>query len=414
MRKNVKAIPTSRVIAVILWIAVLISAAAVYWNSYPPTEPITVVFDTGSDANELTPVGAVFRQVPWKHLPTIPRFELTDQTGQTFDSAELAGKAYVVNFFFSSCPTICREFNAKVAEMNEKLKTSDIRFVSLTVDPTNDTPAVLERYAQDFGAKRDRWVFLTGDGYKIRQLGEIGFRENVELGTHTESLLLVDRWGRYRDRFKWDDPIDMKRFIHVAREVAAETAPPLDDIFRTRNAMAGLETKDFRTVPWIREFRLTERSGETFYSKDMTGKVWLASFFFTSCPGICKEQNAYLNGLQNRIKDKDVTLVSITTDPNYDSPSVLTKYANDLGADAKRWLFCNGNQLYTKRIGSEFFGAVAGSGHHSSMIFLVDRWGNVRGEFDWQKPNDEVALLKMIDELNRETVPPSKFERRKP
>jgi hypothetical protein len=48
------------------------------------------------------------------------------------------------------------------------------------------------------------------------------------------------------------------------------------------------------------------------------------------------------------------------------------------------------------------------------MIFLVDRWGNVRGEFDWQKPNDEVALLKMIDELNRETVPPSKFERRKP
>lgn len=370
--------------------------------------------ETGQFPGELAPEGAVLKTVPWKHLPTLPPFELTDQNGDAFASEELAGQAYVVNFFFASCPSICRDFNARVAELNKQLKGTDLKFISVTVDPAKDTPEVLQRYAQDYGANPERWKFLTGEEYQIKQLGELGFRVVIDKATHTDNLLLVDRWGRFRDRFKWDDAVDTKRFLQVARDVAAETEPPLGETVRTRNAMAGIEPPNFREVPWIREFWLTERSGEPFYSRDLVGEVWIGSFFFTSCPGICNQQTDYLAGLEDRLRDHPATLVSITTDPNQDSPEVLREYADRKGADPERWLYCQGNELLTRRIAAEFFSTSIGGSHHTSNLFLVDKWGNVRGEFDWQKPADEAALLEWVDRLNAETEPPAKYERREP
>lgn len=399
--------------AFLLWLAVLIAVGGLIWW-WPSDSGVEVQVDTGQLPGELAPVGAVMETVPWKYLPTLPPFELTDQNGDRFDSSELAGEAFVVNFFFASCPSICRDFNARIAELNSQLRDTDIRFVSITVDPRNDTPEVLKRYAQDYGAELPRWAFLTGEPYQIKQLGEQGFRVVIDKATHTDNLLLVDRWGRFRDRFKWDDAVDTKRFLKVAREVAAETEPPVEGTVRTRNAMAGIEPPSFREVPWIREFWLTERSGEPFYSRDLIGEVWIGSFFFTSCPGICTRHNEYLAGLEDRLVDHPARLVSITTDPNHDSPAVLREYASKLGADPERWLFCQGNELLTKRIGAEFFTASTSGNHHSSNLFLVDKWGQVRGEFDWQQPAEEAALLEWIDRLNAETAPPARIERRKP
>ena len=142
----------------------------------------------------------------------------------------------------------------------------------------------------------------------------------------------------------------------------------------------------------------------------MTGQVWIANFFFTTCPGICQKQNEYLSGLQDRLQEHPATIVSISTDPSTDTPAVLSSYAKKFAADDEKWLFCTGEDRLIRRISSEFSKAHAAADHHSSKLFVVDRWGNVRGSFDWQQADQEVAMLGLIDQLNAETQPPATWD----
>lgn len=392
----------SKAISTILWVAVAVIGGFMLARSFS-TGPNVVELPGPSAEN---PPGAKIVDVPWEHLPSIDRFKLTDQNGDEFDSAKLAGKAYAVSFFFAECPSTCRDLNAQVQRLNQQLKNTDITFVSVSVDPERDTPEILNRYAQDYGATVDRWAFLTGQMYQLKQLGEQQFRVVIDRDHHNDNVLLVDKWGRYRDRFKWDDPYDMKRFLAKAKAVAAETEVPLKQTISTRNAMAGHQPADLNTVPFIREFRLTTSDNGTFYSKDMTGSVWIANFFFTSCPTICQKQADYLQGLQNRLGDQPTKIVSITTDPVTDRPEVLAKYAADHAADASRWIFCTGESALIPRVGAEFFSAAAKSGaHHASDLFVVDRWGVVRGKFDWQDSTAEAKMLELIERCWEEKTP---------
>ena len=93
-------------------------------------------------------------------------FNLIDQQGQPFASKEMKGKVWVVSFFFTKCPTVCPQVLAQTAEMQKRLSTTpqwkDIRFVSITVDPQHDTPAVLDERAKLWNADPKHWIFLTG------------------------------------------------------------------------------------------------------------------------------------------------------------------------------------------------------------------------------------------------------------
>ncbi|MFK7768898.1 MAG: SCO family protein [Mariniblastus sp.] len=394
-------------IPIALWTMVLIGAGLMWFRSSAKPEMPSAAVTIASD-------GAVMVDVPWEHLPDVDRFKLIDQNGNEFDSVDLVGKPYVVSFFFASCPSFCRDLNNEIFRVNKEIKNTDIQFLTLTVQPEKDTPEVLAKYASDYQATPDRWAFLTGQLFQLKAVGERVFNVPVDPATHTDNILLVDKWGRYRDRFKWSQPLDMKRFVKVAKEVAAETEPPLGKIITTRNAMAGFEQTDLEQIQWVREFYLTERSGEKFYSRDMVGEVWIANFFFSTCPGICKKQNEYLRDLQKRIGEKSPTIVSITTKPNIDTPEHLREYANSLNADEDKWLFCTGPSALVSRIGSEFFEAVAKDGHHSSQLFVVDRWGEVRGNFNWEDPAEEVEMLKLIDQLKLETRPQKPVDKLKP
>ncbi|MFN5321561.1 MAG: SCO family protein [Planctomycetota bacterium] len=380
-----------------LWAAVLVFAAYLFW--FKPAESLPVAES-----------GVVLVDVPWEHLPDLGRFRLTDQTGVEVDSADLSGKVTAVCFFFARCPSICRDLNRQVQRMSEQLRDVPLQFLSVSVDPENDTPEVLGRYAADFGAQPERWRFLTGQLYRVKELGQQSFRVDVNPETHTDNIFLIDRWGRYRDRFKWDDPTDMKRFATVARELAVEQQPPLGQVIRTRNALAGVEPKNWDDVPWVREFFLTDQTGRKVYNRDWTGEVWIGSFFFSTCPGICPRQNAYLAGLQERLGQRAVKLVSITTDPKTDTTAVLAETAARMRAQAERWLFCRGDEQLTRRIAAEFFRAEAGTEHHTSRLFVVDRWGQVRGSFDWQQPEQEVQMLQLIDQCLGEQAPVRDFK----
>ncbi|MGB2500369.1 MAG: hypothetical protein ACPIA2_11760, partial [Mariniblastus sp.] len=76
-----------------------------------------------------------------------------------------------------------------------------------------------------------------------------------------------------------------------------------------------------------------------------------------------------------------------------------------LEADPENWLFLTGSPVLIKRIGSEFFKADSGGEHHSSLLYVVDRWGQVRGKFDWENAADEAEMIKLVKLLESEDQP---------
>ncbi|MGI9517136.1 MAG: SCO family protein [Pirellulaceae bacterium] len=391
-----------------LWILVLIVGAIWVFSNMQRPDPSAPAAETipGHD-------GRAFVDIAWKRLPSIPPFELTEKSGETFDSRSLAGKPYVLSFFFTDCPTICQDLNRQIARLANRFKDSEMTFIGLSVDCKNDTPEVLREYFANFGGDPGKWLMMTeqkGQKNTIQQIGNQQLNVVVDGVNHTGDIFLIDRWGRFRDRFTWDDPREMKRFAEVAREVMAETAPPLEAMVHSRNVMASLSHEQRNAsssaVPWLFDFQLIDQNGQPFYSRDLTGQVWVASFFFTRCGTVCPQQNAFLAKLQPDIVGRDAQLVSITTDPEFDQPAVLRQYARDLTA-GEDWIFLTGDEQYIQRVGSEFLGIPVHGEHHSTLLVVVDRWGNVRGRLNWQVEGQREALLQLVDQLNKETVPPA-------
>ena len=393
-------------IPITLWVLVLVLGIWV-WNQ----RRAAMQAENNGPIMEGTTDGRLFTDVPWQHLPAVGDIRLKDQRGDAFSTAANIGRPFLVNFFFSTCPTICRQFNGQMQELADQYKNTDLMLLSVTVDPEVDTPDLLLKYADSFLANHDQWKFLTGQQYQVNQVGTQVFHVPLEKATHTEKIFLVDRWGRIRDWFDWNNSEELNRLKDTLQVVLAEKTPPLDQVIHTRYALAGGFADRWNREPWIAEFKLNDTNGDIFYSRDMVGQVWLASFFFASCPGICPQMNRHLAQYQARLNEKSVPLISITTDPTKDSVAVLKDYARQYRSGTSDWRFLTGDELLIQRVGSEFFGAAASSGHHATHLYLVDRWGNVRGFFDWQVPEQEAAMWEWIDKLQQETRPPNSLER---
>lgn len=356
--------------------------------------------------------GRIIEDISWKRLTHVTPFVLTERSGQEFDSRSLAGKPYVLSFFFTTCPTICRDLNRQVGRLVNRYKDTDATFIGMSVKTKTDTPEVLRAYAESFQADPEKWLMLTGQQYKINQIATHQLNTVVDGDHHTGDIFLVDRWGRVRDRFTWDDPREMKRFDDVLRDVLAETSPPLDETIKSRVIIPSL-THELRIrsslLPWLQDIQLTDMNNQQFFSRDLTGNVWVASFFFTRCGSICPRQNAFLSQLQPDITGRHAKLVSITTDPVHDRPEVLRPYAKQLNA-SDDWLFLTGDDNYVQRVGSEFLGLPTHGEHHSSKLAVIDRWGNVRGRFIWQDAEQVQNMLELIEQLNKEATPVFDFE----
>jgi protein SCO1/2 len=151
-------------------------------------------------------------------------FVLTDQTGAEFRSEALAGKVWMGAIFFSNCPGPCFRENQAIADLLARIDHPEFMVVSLTCDPTTDTPEVLRRYADRFEADPDRWKFLTGDLEVIKQVGQETFKLPVELGVHSERGVVFDRQGRLRGGYHLLQEDRVKELEKLIREVLAEEA----------------------------------------------------------------------------------------------------------------------------------------------------------------------------------------------
>ena len=135
----------------------------------------------------------------------VPAFQLTNQNGQAFGSGQLAGKIWIADFIYTTCPGPCPMISSRMSELQKPLENSDVHLVSFSVDPEKDTPAVLRDYAAKLQAQPDRWDFLTGSKSAIYKLSHDGFKLAVSDGSveqglpiHSTRMVLVDRRGQIR------------------------------------------------------------------------------------------------------------------------------------------------------------------------------------------------------------------------
>lgn len=169
-------------------------------------------------------------------LGNAPSFQLTDQAGQAFGTAELKGKIWIANFIFTRCTATCPAQTRVMADLQKQLSGSliwsDVRLLSISVDPEFDQPDVLQDYAAASGADNQHWRFLTGERSQIWDLSKTGFRLPVADDTknsampimHDSKFVLVDRRGEIRGYFDVLAPrglTNLRRALdHVLPEMA--------------------------------------------------------------------------------------------------------------------------------------------------------------------------------------------------
>jgi protein SCO1/2 len=165
---------------------------------------------------------------PLPSYGTLPGFDLVNQDAQPFGSKQLAGKIWIADFIFTSCPGPCPIISTRMSELQRPLEKSDVRFVSFSVDPEKDTPPVLRAYADKLRKEPFRWDFLTGSGDAIASISRNGFKLGLSDGEadtgpiHSTRFVLVDRKGTIRGYYDALAPDGVTKLLadtnHLLRE----------------------------------------------------------------------------------------------------------------------------------------------------------------------------------------------------
>lgn len=143
-----------------------------------------------------------------KKFNAVPDFELIDQNGDTITNDTMKGKVYIVDFFFTSCPTICTPMSHNLKTVQNKLKDHpDFKILSVSIDPDYDTQSILKNYADRHDAIDGLWHFARGDKAATFQLAREGFsayvgesKDSLIKFEHSGNFALVDREGIIRSR----------------------------------------------------------------------------------------------------------------------------------------------------------------------------------------------------------------------
>ena len=158
---------------------------------------------TSTQGNSAKPLGYVPQNGENRRIPF---FELLSQDSTLFNSSELDGKVVVLDFFFTTCPTICPIMSRNMARLQKEFKGEDLAFVSISINPRYDLPSRLRSYAAQYGAE-EGWFFLTGDQEEIYRLSREGFYMYAQEDTdaeggfeHSGLFALADAEGFIRSR----------------------------------------------------------------------------------------------------------------------------------------------------------------------------------------------------------------------
>jgi protein SCO1/2 len=164
----------------------------------------------------------------------------------------------------------------------------------------------------------------------------------------------------------------------------------------------------------LRDFALTNQNNTVVTLDDLRGKVWIADIIFTRCPGPCRRMTKDMARLQDLWpQDAPVRFVSLTSDPEYDTPTVLKRYAEDYKADLNRWDFLTGTkqQIVDAAKNLEFVRVEKKKEEqesendlfiHSTIFMIIDKRGQIRSTVETDQPDSLTKARALVDELLRD------------
>lgn len=153
----------------------------------------------------------------------------------------------------------------------------------------------------------------------------------------------------------------------------------------------------------IPPFAFTDQDGRSFSSTTLEGKVWVADFFFTNCPGPCPRMSNQLERVQGQTAGlADARIVSITVDPERDGVAALGAWAKRFHADTRRWVFLTGRKDLIQNLmsGAFYLGFGDTMQEHSTKFVLVDRGMRIRGFYDSFANDDIDKMILDIKDLH--------------
>jgi protein SCO1/2 len=166
----------------------------------------------------------------------------------------------------------------------------------------------------------------------------------------------------------------------------------------------------------VMEFTLTNQTGRVVSRDTLRGELWLADIIFTRCPGPCAQMTKRMAELQYSLRAAgSLKLVSLTSDPEYDTADVLEKYAGKYGAQPDRWWFLTGPKAEITRLAIDGLKLTVvdkkpeeriGENDlfiHSTISVLVDKKGRLRGVFELLEPGTHEQIVKAVEQLAKET-----------
>jgi protein SCO1/2 len=172
------------------------------------------------------------------------------------------------------------------------------------------------------------------------------------------------------------------------------------------NALRQRIVSSYGTVP---AFHLTNQNGQPFGSPQLVGKIWIADFVYTTCPGPCPLISSRMSELQKPLEKTDVRLISFSVDPDKDTPEVLRRYAERLQAEPGRWDFLTGPKSAIYKLSHDGFKLAVsddsdaqGIPVHSTRMVLVDRHSQIRGYYDATEADAVTKLVADTNHLLRE------------
>ncbi len=160
----------------------------------------------------------------------------------------------------------------------------------------------------------------------------------------------------------------------------------------------------------IQSFSFVDQDSSIITNETFDGKIYIADFFFTTCPTICPIMKAQMLRVYDAYKDSDdILILSHTIDPEYDSVAVLHEFADRLGVKSDRWHFVTGNKQEIYKIAQLSYMSVAAEDNeaeggfiHSGRFLLVDKERHIRGAYDGTNAEDVDLLIKDIAILQKE------------
>jgi len=189
--------------------------------------------------------------------------------------------------------------------------------------------------------------------------------------------------------------------------------------FVLKRVIPGYGDVQLPVLSYVHPFSFTNQDGKKVTEKDVTGKVFVAEYFFTTCKGICPKMNANVRTIFRKYSDEpDFRILSHTVDPGTDTVARMKRYADSLGADPAKWWFLTGRKdsLYSMARGSYLLDDPKNNTTniddqfiHTQFIALVDKEGRVRKIYDSLKKDELDELEKDIKVLLKEKVSSPRF-----